>query len=96
VVEIDQTSRMQQVHDGTVARFEDVICRAYTLTLPALMRARHVSCVAPGKVKAHAVARTLTEAISEKCPSTILRKHADAVLFLQALGVKFTVPSFRD
>ena len=82
VVEVDEMSRMQQVHDGTVKRVGDAIAIAYTLTIPTLMRAKHVSCVAPGKVKASAVARTLREAISEKYPSTILRKHLNGVLFL--------------
>ena len=82
LVEIDETSRLQQVHDGTVSRVEDAIMKAYTLTLPALMSAPHVSCVAPGSIKAAAVARTLTESISESCPSTILRRHPNAVLFL--------------
>ena len=84
VVEVDEMSRMQQVHDGTVKRVGDAIAKAYTLTIPTLMRAKHVSCVAPGKVKATAVARTLRKPISEKCPSTILRKHPNAVLFLDA------------
>jgi len=82
VVEVDEISRLQQVHDGTAKRTEDAIVKAYTLTIPALMNVRHVSCVAPGKVKAAAVARTITEPIDERCPSTILRKHPSAVLFL--------------
>lgn len=82
LVEIDDTSRLQQVHDGTVTRLEDAITTAYTLTLPTLLSAPHVSCVAPGRVKAAAVVRTLTEPISEACPSTSIRRHPDAVLFL--------------
>lgn len=82
VVEVDETSRLQQVHDGTVKRVEDAIAKAYTLTIPTLMRAHHVSCVGPGRVKAAAVARTLREPISQKCPSAVLRTHANAVLFL--------------
>lgn len=82
VVEIDAMSRMQQVHDGTVKRKQDAILQAYTVTIPTLMKARHVSCVAPGKVKAAAVARTLKDAIHEKTPSTVLRAHENAVLFL--------------
>jgi glucosamine-6-phosphate deaminase len=84
VVEVDTMSRRQQVHDGTAKRVKDAIRRAYTLTIPSLMGARHVSCVAPGKVKAKAVARTLSEPIGEKCPATILRRHTSAVLFLDA------------
>lgn len=82
VIEIDDTSMMQQVHDHTAQSLADALRRAYTLTIPALMRAKLISCVAPGKVKAKAVARTLTEPIGEHCPSTVLRTHPSAVLFL--------------
>jgi len=84
VVEVDETSCLQQVHDGTADRIENALRRAYTLTLPTLMNATHVSTVAPGKVKAAAVARTLRETLGEKCPATILRRHERAVLFLDA------------
>ena len=84
LIEIDEVSRLQQVHDGTVSDFQSAICKAYTLTLPTLMRAPCVSCVAPGKIKAAAVAKTLSEPVSERWPATILRKHPNAVLFLDA------------
>lgn len=82
VVEVDAASRMQQVHDGTATRLEDAIPAALTLTIPTLMRAPYVSCVAPGQIKAEAVARTLTQPIDPRCPATILRRHPHAHLFL--------------
>jgi len=36
----------------------------------------------PGEKKANAVFNTINGNINEKCPASILRKHARAVLFL--------------
>jgi len=38
----------------------------------------------PGLRKAGIVRRTLREAISTDCPSTVLRNHPDATLYLDA------------
>lgn len=81
-VSIDDTSRMQQVHDGAFARVEDVPRLALTLTLPALLKAQFVTAVVPGPTKAKAVARTLNGPIDEECPATILRRHPNAILYL--------------
>ena len=82
VVELDEACRAQQVRDGCFAALEEVPRRAMTVTIPALMRAEYVFAVVPGKNKAEAVRHTLTEEISERYPSTILRRHPRAILFL--------------
>jgi glucosamine-6-phosphate deaminase len=53
-----------------------------TVTIPALMRPEYVFAVVPGKNKAEAVAHTLGDDISQRYPSTVLRRHPRAVLFL--------------
>lgn len=82
VVELDEDCRAQQVRDGCFAALEEVPRRAMTVTIPALMRADYVFAVVPGKNKAEAVRHTLLEEINERYPSTILRRHPRAVLFL--------------
>jgi glucosamine-6-phosphate deaminase len=84
VVQIDQTSREQQVTDGTVDRVEDAIASAYTLTIPTLLRAAVQSVVCPGKVKAPSVHRTLTKPLGIKWPATALRAHDHAVMFVDS------------
>ena len=81
-VQLDQTSRMQQVHDGCFASLEQVPEQALTLTIPALIRAPHLFCMVPGRHKAQAIYHTLVKAISEKYPSTCLRSHPDTTLFI--------------
>lgn len=81
VVSLDDTSRMQQVHDGCFLSFEDVPATALTLTIPALMSSQRIFCVVPGKNKANAVKETVQGEIAESCPASILRTHNNATLY---------------
>ncbi len=80
-IELDIKSREQQVNDGCFESLPQVPTQAVTLTVPALYNAYYMYCIVPGSSKAEAVYHTLTEKVSEAYPSTILRKHANAVLF---------------
>jgi glucosamine-6-phosphate deaminase len=83
-VDLDEACRTQQVNDGCFEHLADVPTHALTLTLPALLKAPYAFCTVPGEKKAQAVYHTLTEAISDDFPSTLLRKHENATLFLDA------------
>ena len=82
VVRLDAACRNQQLNDGCFERLADVPTHAYTLTIPALLRAPVVSVVVPGPRKANAVLTTLRGPISESCPATALRRHPGARLYL--------------
>lgn len=82
IIDLDEPCKQQQVHDGCFPTVADVPSWAYTLTIPALLQSAYIFCMVPGKNKARAVKHTLTEAVSEKYPSTSLRDHRNAVLFL--------------
>jgi len=79
---LDEVCRQQQLNDGCFAILDEVPREALTLTIPALLGSRYINCVVPGPTKAKAVKHTLNSDISTKHPSTILRKHPNAVLFL--------------
>ncbi|MBN8824292.1 MULTISPECIES: glucosamine-6-phosphate deaminase [unclassified Spirosoma] len=81
-VGLDLTSRWQQVHDGCFATLSDVPEYALTLTIPALIKAPAIFCMVPAAHKAEAIHHTLTDEISEQYPSTILRQHGNATLFI--------------
>lgn len=83
-VTLDNTCRMQQVHDGCFARIEDVPSMAMTLTIPALCAARQVFCIVPAATKAQAVRDTLRGPVTQACPASILRRHPAATLYLDA------------
>jgi glucosamine-6-phosphate deaminase len=82
VVDLDNACRVQQVNDGCFARIEDVPTHALTLTIPALMRGKYAFVIVPGENKADAVYHTLNADIDARHPSTILRQHENAVLFV--------------
>ncbi|HIW54600.1 MAG TPA: glucosamine-6-phosphate deaminase [Candidatus Ruthenibacterium merdigallinarum] len=83
-VTLDDTCRMQQVHDGCFASLDEVPRTALTLTIPALMAAGQAFCVVPAPTKAQAVRRTLEGPVSPECPATALRRHPHAALYLDA------------
>ena len=83
-VELDYLCRVQQVNDGCFKDIEDVPTHAITLTIPALMGGKYIYCAVPGARKAMAVYNTLHMEIAEKYPSTILRKHNNAIMFLDS------------
>jgi glucosamine-6-phosphate deaminase len=82
VVELDPISREQQVHDKTFPDIEGVPRKAITLTIPTVFSAGFIYCMVPAPTKAEAVRKTLEDPISTSCPATILRRHENAVLFL--------------
>jgi glucosamine-6-phosphate deaminase len=82
IVDLDMECRQQQVNDGCFNTIEEVPANALTLTIPTLVKPAYVYCIVPGEKKAKAVYQTLNESITEKYPSTILRKHPNAILFI--------------
>lgn len=82
VVELDELCRKQQLGEGWFPSLDNVPTHALSLTIPAIMRCKTISCVVPDKRKAKAVFETLNDPISTACPASILRKHSNAVLYL--------------
>jgi glucosamine-6-phosphate deaminase len=82
IVDLEVPCRQQQVNDGAFDRLEDVPTRAITVTIPGMLRSKCVVVSVPGPTKAAAVKVVLTGEISEACPATALRNHADAHVFL--------------
>jgi len=81
-VQLDEVCRQQQVDDGCFDNLGQVPSTAITLTIPALMRANYIYSIVPGITKSQAVYHTLNSEVNEKHPSTILRRHLNAILYL--------------
>jgi len=82
LVELDEACRMQQLGEGWFPSFDDVPKEAVTLTIPAIMNSKAISCVVPGSRKAQAVHNTISGAVHTSCPASILRKHPNTLLFI--------------
>lgn len=88
---LDEVCRTQQVHDGCFERLEDVPKEALTLTVPTLFGGKHLFCVVPAASKRAAVTAMLNGEITDMCPCTILRRHADATLYCDSDSLEVTV-----
>lgn len=82
LVTLDEACRNQQLGEGWFPTFEDVPEHALTLTIPAIMGCKAISCVVPDERKAEAVYNALYKEISTACPASILRTHMETKLFL--------------
>ena len=81
-VVLDEICRNQQVNDGCFAKLDDVPKMAITLTVPTLFAGDYLFCIVPAPTKAKAVKATICGEIGEACPATVLRRHQNAVLYL--------------
>jgi glucosamine-6-phosphate deaminase len=82
LVQLDDPCKMQQVREGHFANLEAVPPYAFTLTIPALFKAKKVLCIAPESRKAKAIHGALRGEISTACPASALRTQSQAVLLL--------------
>jgi glucosamine-6-phosphate deaminase len=85
IVDLDDKNRTQQVDPNDPVCFKtigEVPTHAITLTVPALFKADYAYAVVPGPRKADAVYHTLNDVVRSTYPSTILRTHKNAVLYL--------------
>ena len=82
LVKLDDACKMQQVKEGHFPSLEAVPPYALTLTVPALVAAKTVLCLAPEKRKAVPVRNLLEGPIATSCPASILRRQPHATLLL--------------
>jgi glucosamine-6-phosphate deaminase len=82
LVALDSVCRNQQFKEGWFPSLEVVPKEALTLTIPAIMGCKSISCVVPDSRKSQAVFDTLYGEIEPKCPASILRTHPNTLLFL--------------
>ena len=88
VVELDEPCRQQQLGEGWFGSLAEVPTHALSLTIPAIMNCRFISCVVPDERKADAVYNTLNGPVATACPASILRTHANAILYLDQASAK--------
>jgi glucosamine-6-phosphate deaminase len=82
LVKLAEKSRQQQVDTGFFSHLQDVPQYALTLTIPSILRATKICCLAMGPKKAAVVKQMLTSEITPQCPASILRSHPGTTLYL--------------
>ncbi|MBI3958106.1 MAG: glucosamine-6-phosphate deaminase [Chloroflexi bacterium] len=84
VVQLDDACRRQQVGEGHFPSLAVVPPQALSMTVPAILAARVISCVAPEARKAEAVRCALEDPIDPACPASALRTHLHCRLYLDS------------
>ncbi len=82
LVKLVESTRLAQVKQGHFCQLESVPQYAFTVTLPMLLSAEKIYCLAPGLSKSAIAQKLLTVPISESCPASVLRQHPRAILCL--------------
>jgi glucosamine-6-phosphate deaminase len=93
VVTLDEACRRQQVGEGHFPSIENVPTRALSLSIPAILSARTISCVVPDRRKAEAVRCALEGPVSPHCPASALRRHQDCHLYLDVASASLLSPA---
>jgi glucosamine-6-phosphate deaminase len=82
VVELDERCKLQQVNEGWFPSLADVPISAISMSVNQILKCDAIISAVPHLVKAEAVSLTLTNALTNLIPATILKQHPDWHLFL--------------
>jgi glucosamine-6-phosphate deaminase len=92
IVKLNEVSRNQQVGEGHFKKIDDVPTHAITLTIPALLAAKHILALVPEARKSKAVYQSLFGEITTDCPGSILRQTPQAHLYLDRNSAREILP----
>jgi glucosamine-6-phosphate deaminase len=81
-IALDDACRRQQAGEGHFKNIDSVPPEALTITCTGLFRATAWVCNVPDLRKAAAIKNALEGPISEKCPASLVRLHANSYVFL--------------
>jgi glucosamine-6-phosphate deaminase len=84
VITLDEACRKQQAGEGHFSDVTSVPNEAVTITCTGLFRAKAWICCVPELRKAEAVRNALEGPISEACPASLVRRHPNAYVYLDA------------
>jgi len=84
IVELDERCRGQQLGEGWFETLEQVPRRAISMSIRQIMKSACLIVSVPDKRKAEAVRNALEGKITNMCPASILQKHPNCKIFLDA------------
>ena len=82
IVNLDEACRRQQVGEGSFADISQVPQRAISMSPRQILKAKELLVIVPDQRKAQAVKSCLEGEISPMTPASILRRHSNAILYL--------------
>src|SRR5215470_15888785 len=93
VVELDEACRRQQVGEGWFASLDDVPKQAISISIKQILKAREIVCIVPDARKAQAVRNCFENEVSPQFPASILRTHANTVVYLDPESASLLNPN---
>ena len=82
VVTLDEACRRQQVGEGWFANVEEVPKQAISMSVRQVLKSKEILAVVPGPNKAQAIKGCFDGPVSPMAPSSILRTHPNATVYL--------------
>ena len=82
VVTLDEACRRQQVGEGWFPDLQSVPQRAISMSVKQVLRTNEILAVVPGPKKAQAIKACFDGSLSAMAPSSILRTHPNATIYL--------------
>jgi len=83
-VNLNEACRRQQSGEGWFATLDDVPRRAISMSIRQIMRSGCLLLTAPEQRKAAAVRCAVEGPVSPACPASIIQRHPDCTVFLDA------------
>lgn len=92
VANLDEACRRQQLGEGWFPTLADVPKQALSMTVNELMKAKQVLVCAPDARKAKAIKACFDGGVSNLAPASILQRHADTTIYLDAESAALLSP----
>ena len=93
VVNLDQACRQQQVGEGWFPNIESVPKQAISMSVKQVLKSKEILAIVPGPKKAEAIKACFDGPISAIAPSSILRRHANATIYLDRESAALLSPT---
>jgi len=93
VVNLDEACRQQQVGEGWFANLSAVPKQAISMSVRQVLKAREILAVVPDARKAKAIKACFDGPISPMAPSSILRTHPNATIYLDKQSTALLSPA---
>lgn len=84
IVELDVRCRKQQLGEGWFETLEQVPRRAISMSIRQILKSKSLIVTVPDRRKAEAVKKALEGPVTPMCPASILQRHGNCKLFLDA------------
>jgi glucosamine-6-phosphate deaminase len=96
IVNLDEACRRQQVGEGWFADLSQVPRQAISMSPRQILKAAELLVVVPDQRKAAAVKACLEGEISPMAPASILRRHSNAIVYLDGDSASLLSPALQS